>query len=71
MTSETNRVNVVDNYVGSTTDDVAALLRTVIAQQKKLLEEVDSIKNHLEEKDARRRNQIIRRRIPAPFMREK
>lgn len=71
-------VEVVDNYLGCSNYELAELLRTVIGEQRRqrqqiaeVTRKVEEIASHLEEKDARRRNRIIRQGIPARFMREK
>jgi hypothetical protein len=65
-------MNTIDDYQGRqgiTNEQLAVLLRQLLQQQLELAEELERIRNILEEKDARRRNRIIRQRIPARFMR--
>lgn len=71
---------VVENYSGqqgTSIEDLARMLEAVLQNQQKqavmmksLSERLDRVTDILEEKDARRRNRIIRQHIPARFMRE-
>lgn len=71
---------VVENYSGeqgTSSEELARMLEAVLQNQqrqavtmKSLSERLDRVTDILEEKDARRRNRIIRQHIPARFMRE-